>query len=229
MKERGILFSGPMVLVILDDRKGQTRRTRGLEGLNDSRLNVEGRPGFIQDAFDGYWQVGINGSPYNFRCPYGVPGDRLWVREGFRVLSFPETDSFQAEYVADGTIGGEPISFVEDGKRREQAGRFCDGKNHPSIHMPRWASRLLLEVKDIRVERLQEITEEDAKAEGCNRAADDPEDAAEESSYPEDGYFSPCSYISGFAALWDSLNKRRGFPRNSNPWVWVVVFRRIEP
>lgn len=220
MKERPILFSGEMVKAILDGRKTQTRRVvrpgspaahcylQPMWGASPPPDPVEfGEPGLWIFAGPDYPDAESD----ERRCPCGVVGDRLWVREKFSVLSFTETESYQAEYAADGTIGGEAINWTEEGKRQEQASRFCDGKNHPSIHMPRWASRLLLEVKDVRVERLQEITADGARAEG----------------WPGQGELEmiPKEW---FALLWDSLNAKRGFSWASDPWVWCISFKRIE-
>jgi hypothetical protein len=121
-----------------------------------------------------------------FACPYGVPGDRLWVREDVIThSSIPQV----VGYVADGCQATERWE-----KRRN------------SIRMPRWASRITLEITEVRVQRLQNISDEDAQAEG--------------------GWGGGCFHRS-FAGLWDSINAKRGFGWDVNPWVWVVGFKRV--
>lgn len=191
MRELPILFSGPMVKAILDGQKTMTRR-------------VVKAPVALLD------QVRIDPSDTSGRqllkpCPFGVPGDRLWVRE---------------TWTSHSTCGSNPIvHYAADGEMRTidvPAGTeltFKDG-NRPSIFMPRWASRLTLEVTAVRVERLHKISPEDAEQEGC---------AGRTEMYGAQG----CRDV--FRGLWDSLNAKRGFGWAENPWVWVVSFRRIKP
>ena len=182
MKERPILFSGPMVKAILDGRKTQTRRVvRPKEWANPA------------------------GRPLLNRCPYGAPGDKLWVRESWRPRQpgavYYRADSY--DYQHDELRAGGAVP-----------------QWRPSIHMPRWASRITLEVMAVRVERLQEISPDEATAEGaiewatrCGR-----NDAL-------DGRVKGIPYpINTFAELWDSINAKRT-QWLSNPWVWVIEFR----
>lgn len=200
MMERPILFSGPMVRAILDGSKTQTRRVvkgTALEWLDDFA------PSFVA-------------SPGNALSPYGFAGDHLWVRETW---STANGNGHRTVYRAD--LGTErwPRSVEVPGDD-ERIWR-------PSIHMPRRASRLTLRVTDVRVERLQEITAEDAVAEGvpevprcgceaCSRQSGFcPADASEQAME--------------FAALWDSINgAREGCSWAANPWVWCVSFERLE-
>lgn len=200
MKERPILFNGDMVRAILGGRKTQTRRA--VKTWKDGRL-----PNFVTGAREG-------------ACPYGQPGDRLWVRESWsgehwlsnvkpserlgvanqhRLASFPP----ETWYWADGS--------PDDGDWE---------KPRPSIHMPRWASRITLEITDVRVERLQDISEDDAKAEGVEPKLDGYK------CYDIDkmGFYS-CA-ISSFDSLWSSINGPDNW--DANPWVWVVEFKRLE-
>lgn len=181
MKERPILFSGPMVRAILEGRKTQTRRV--------VKLNASGR------AF----RAGRNwhlGDPECVKaCPYGQPGDRLWVRETWRLHDDEESGVVTLKYRAD------------DAHRFLPGGVFIDpgwayGGWKPSIHMPRWACRIVLEITGVRVERLQHMDGEDARAEGVSFHAD-------------------------FRELWDSLASP-GARWNDNPCVWVVEFKRAE-
>src|SRR5690554_4129466 len=151
-------------------------------------------------------------------CPYGQPGDRLWVRETFMGPLIDEGGDYPdgyhspafCEYRAD---GGPAPEWVD-----------IDGELHqgwkPSIHMPRWASRILLEVIAVRVERLQEISEADAKAEGTFG----PEPAVVGGEDCEIGF---PSHVQEFRHLWESINGAGSW--DANPWVWVVEFRRVAP
>lgn len=179
-RERPILFSGPMVRAILAGTKTQTRRV------------VKVEPGKLD--------VGENPA-----CPYGVPGgSRLWVRETW----YDDNATRDAEPIP--TSHDDFIHYRADGEAHDQFEEL-DGflRWRPSIFMPRWASRITLEVTEVRVERLQEITEADAWAEGIAAHVVRP--------------------IHDYAALWDSLNAKRGFGWDTNPWVWVVSFRRLTP
>ena len=188
MKERPILFSGGMVRAILDGSKTQTRRIAkefnempNLDGILRRFPNQEG-------------------------CPYGTPGDRLWVRETF------------AQGV-EGCPGG--ISYRADHFDPKGDGPAHPMKWRPSIFMPRIASRILLEITDVRVQRLQEISEEDARAEGVTDFAGRWWDG----SPVVCGKWNAPS--EAFAALWESINGTGSW--EANPWVWVITFRRLEP
>ncbi len=193
---RPILFSGPMVRAILDGRKNVTRRVVHARG--DVLHMIDGEP----------WRSNIYGMQ-RIKCPYGAPGDRLWVRETF-ALSIRDPDSVVERDVRDpshwdgpvyreGYDGGEWTHY-EDGARTTVSPPW-----RPSIHMPRWASRITLEIIGVRVERLHAITEQEAIREGV-----------EETGFPRDT----------FRALWDKINGKRA-PWDSNPWVWRVEFRRV--
>lgn len=166
MKERPIIFNGEMVRTIIDGRKTQTRRT-------------------------------INGGDYTpwQPCPFGQPGDHLWVRE-----TWAEHD--EVEVVYRNPPNWSPLDVPPVDKWR------------PSIHMPHWASRITLEITSVRLERVQDISEEDAKAEGV---------------------FEPCGWANptparpyrlAFSSLWESIYSKRA-PWSSNPWVWVIEFMKV--
>ncbi len=226
MKERPILFSGPMVRAILDGRKTQTRRVIKHQPPGDVSLisvsryhptivdrHGEEAPGTeIFGAFS-------DGGEWGCKSPYGEPSDQLWVRETWRgvvEINPPgkTTELGVARYVPD----QEYCRRVE-----YQATHERDGEPwRPSIHMPRWASRITLEVTSVRVERLQDISEADAIAEGIDKTA-----AGFWGTYGQrevDGTYSPRL---SYQCLWDSLNASRGYGWEANPWVWVVEFRRI--
>ena len=203
MKERPILFSAPMVRAILDGRKTQTRRVVKLppgEWKHDAilqELDIKSRP-------LGHPAFGFESKEGRFTarpCPYGQIGDRLWVRETF-ALHPTATENYK------------PITFY-----RARVDTILENNRwQPSIFMPRWASRITLEITEVRVERLQEITFEDAKAEGV------PKELCNIVTTPHMGYLDTRS---GYRALWDSINGKT-HPWASNPWVWVVGFKRIE-
>jgi hypothetical protein len=185
VKERPILFSGPMVRAILDGRKTQTRRiVRGTIGERDGVAVLEGQT--------------IEGNPAVLgQCQYGRPGDRLWVRETW------SQPGGRLHYRADEVDHGEVHVWV------------------PSIHMPRRYSRLSLEITEVRVQRLQEISEADARAEG----------APVGEKLPGTVNGEPAEVMAldprlAFLWLWDSINGKRA-PWSSNPWVWALTFKRV--
>lgn len=142
--------------------------------------------------------ISIAGKESTGLCHYGYTGERLWVRETWMIDPGAER---KLHYKAD-------IPFAEEGYNWR-----------PSIHMPRAASRLLLEITDVRVERLQDISRADAKAEGATKAY-----------LNKEGYYTEHeegTYKEGFAALWQSINGKESW--EANPWVWVIEFKRIEP
>ena len=155
----------------------------------------------------------VGGAFKRFRCPYGVPGDRLWVRETHHI-----------DYYPAGTLNahGNPgvIHYRADTDIISQS---WDGQWRPSIYMPRWASRITLEVVSVRVERVQDITPSDCIAEGVEVIANE---------WGTPWYKGPQgewkSSREAFSAFWNSINAKRGFPWSSNPWVWVVEFRQVE-
>lgn len=217
MKERPILFNGAMVRAIREGRKTVTRRALNAQAFKDIGYGVqlgechplpaEG-PAHPNDA-SGY---------YADLCPFGIPGDRLWVRETFMDLRGtgiehrPTPDSPVQRYVYGADV--VPGSFADD--TRKDYGL----KWRPSIHMPREACRLLLEITAVRVERLQDITAAQAEAEGV--------DAAMCRKYLETApsrHECKAAAVHGFAGLWADT----GGDWAGNPWVWVVEFKRVQP
>ncbi|HGP3972587.1 TPA: hypothetical protein ACLKZ9_004006 [Klebsiella pneumoniae] len=215
MKERGMIFNGEMVRALLSGRKTQTRRI-----IKDCTVGRDQISKFIQieKKFIGCYPEDV---PELIRecCPYGIPGDRIWVREAFRVHS-RATDVATLVYKAS-----ERNSWTEQTHRVPVA--VCNKpatpeKWTPSLHMPRWASRILLEITDVRVERLNAISEEDARAEGiidggCLNCGE-PEPCGCANPEPD--------ATDAFAYLWQSIYGQDNW--NANPWVWVIEFKRVE-
>jgi hypothetical protein len=229
VRERPILFSANMVRAILAGRKSQTRRVILPQPVGAPGKNFCHEPSdpFLSD--DGVWRFMCGEVSYDHndvRCPFGQPGDRLWVRETFGLGQSIHHSRGGTIYRAD---VGEP--GILHGHQMDAYGREFKGERRwrPSIHMPRWASRITLEIRDVRVERVQEIAEADAIAEGLKPLAGhrttvqdrdgSPLGAHENADYPARERFHD---------FWDSLNAKRGYGWDSNPWVWVVDFSRVE-
>lgn len=242
MKERPILFKDEMIRAILEGRKTQTRRV------------VKPQPETMRDPFpttpetmmaDGYScnrVFKITERPGIYRClgmrnfveafsPYGQPGDRLWVREAWAMIDkdYKPADLAKATslvYRADGLK-------VPNQRDREIRAIFADRcrfpmdeiKWRPSIHMPRVASRLTLEITGVRVERLQDISYQDAQAEGVQTETADPwfyHISTERNVYD----FAADEPQGSFRKLWESINGPGSWMEN--PWVWVIEFKRVQ-
>lgn len=148
------------------------------------------------------------------RCPYGVARDRLWVRE-----TWAGDDCCGFVYRADHPDADLRRGDLDSGEQSIRAW-------HPSIFMPRAASRITLEIVSVRAERLQDITDEDARAEGID--PDAPIQGNINGKHGEIHCFGPDRGRNAFALLWDAINSKRA-PWSSNPWVWVIAFKRVEP
>ncbi|WP_338743752.1 hypothetical protein V8953_09175 [Klebsiella michiganensis] len=224
MTERGMIFNGEMTRAILDGRKTQTRRIMKVQPEHSElglRRVVESKNGIDDGKY--FWSqsyaTGLKSRSKPFACPFGTVGDRIWVREAFRVHS-RATDVATLVYKAS-----ERNSWTEQTHRVPVA--VCNKpatpeKWTPSLHMPRWASRILLEITDVRVERLNAISEEDARAEGiidggCLNCGE-PEPCGCANPEPD--------AIDAFAYLWQSIYGQENW--NANPWVWVIEFKRVE-
>lgn len=216
MRERPILFNGAMVRAILAGHKVQTRRAvkwnKVAPGLNlrFTGLSAQRYPkGWVIESdsrTSSEWRC--QPTP----CPFGQPGDRLWVREAHAI--FPAHGQHRADGERWGPWGGMPTIVSDDGKQiayyREGFDRCDPSRWRPSIHMPRWACRLVLEITAVRVERLQQITADDCLAEGVStrfKVADAEED---------------------LRVQWRDLWTSTGGDWDSNPWVWVIEFKRVE-
>lgn len=247
-KELPILFSAPMVRAILEGRKTQTRRV--MKQQPEHRWNLlrvdESGASFCTGNHER--SQGCSGDVV-MACPYGKPGDRLWVRETWRVEAWSDIDNnlqigyaaggnwdrsdvIPAQYDPDGEMfcklaaqseedaikrGFDPADGDIDAQSWTWSEKEIPTRWRPSIHMPRWASRITLEVTGMRVQRLQDISEGDAFAEGMNSGS---------LEIWKSGDDTP---IGMFGQLWDSINDARGLGWDTNPWVWVVEFRRVTP
>jgi len=230
-KERPIIMSAESVRAILDGRKKQTRRVAKEIVKREREDGDLGRP--VRLDADGSWSFWRPGNTVGledfaqvaypegggFRCPYGVPGDRLWVKEVLVKEQWVD--------LPDRSIRVTPyICYEADGKTVCKDGSPAwpwERDKLPSIFCPRWASRLLLEITDVRVERVQEISFEDCQAEGCDSSW---RIAVPDCPHPFClGWHYGAKYH--FQHIWDSLNAKRGYAWETNPWVWVIAFKRI--
>lgn len=219
MTERPILFSAPMVRALLDGTKTQTRRVVKFAEVLD-----------FEKGADGSWHVRTAGGITRVRCPYGVPGDLLWVRENFSAeeldngndgLRYPADKAWMP---IDGTAEAAERwvhVFHYDQKRRPR------GSEIPSIHMPRWASRLTLQITDVRLERLNDCSEDDALAEGVCWSDQWQAFVVPGVEHPNKDFpvLSRATAREMYAALWDTINGSGEWL--ANPWVWAVSFEVV--
>lgn len=199
-KERSLIMTGESVRAVLAGRKTQTRRV-ARDQTAKSYQWVSQFP--VIPTRDGLYEGWAKDCGQSFllptSCPYGSVGERLWVRESF---SHSREWHMNPWYWAD----GDPT----DGDYE---------KPKPSIHMPRWASRLTLEITDVRVERVQDVSENDVLAEGVT-----VDKVAAVAGVP---WSEMPDLYTAFRVLWDALNAKRGYSWNDNPFVWVLSFRRV--
>ncbi|EMQ0913133.1 morphogenetic protein [Raoultella ornithinolytica] len=196
MKERGMIFNGEMVRAILDGRRTQTRRPIKWKQTRFTEI------GEREDGSKWPWSEDADHAcDFWHPCPFGAVGDRIWVRETWARYNIDQ-NSHDIAYRAT-----TPEDWPEEGRWR------------PSIHMPRWASRILLEITNVRVERLNSISQEDAQAEGMEltgwRPTYSDQDSGGEAWTPYDN----------FAQLWESIYGEESW--KANPWVWVIEFKRV--
>lgn len=256
MKPRPIIFSTPMVPLILADQKTQTRRIFKMpKGLQWYTKSMSGN-----DRFDGEHTgdvCDIDGSGWwsldELACPYGQVGDQLWGRESWRIAAWTENGELMVEY-RDGTfskwlkdptdVDGEKFNNIimqcsdeldrkgidtdKDGNYSREALQSLRWRS--AMFMPRWASRILIEITDVRIERVQNISEEDAIAEGSYLVrCQCPQMQSKPRSIIEATFRQTYCHIHGneYSHLWNLINGKK-HPWESNPWVWVLQFKRVE-
>ena len=194
-REKGILFSPPMIRAILDGKKTQTRRVIKEQPPAETETFA-----WVARGKHNRWVAQADDRAISrwFLCPYGAPGDRLWVRESCCQLWFNRHDGWQTFYKAD-----DNPDYVQEA---------AQGAWRSPIHMPRKYARILLEITSVRIERLQVISQSDAAAEGVDFIPLAP---------------AALYHRTAFAGLWDKINGKK-YPWSSNPFVWCISFRRIE-
>lgn len=267
MKERGMIFNAEMVRAILDGQKTQTRRIMKVQPSEDfTPMNMALEPDYkarwyipgIVDK-DGYLQpaskevFGVSNENEGYSCPFGSVGDRIWVRETWGVVSHeldedgriqpwkpdrPATAIHEMPF-GNGYYSGHAIYAADGDFTWGDDDGYEDGRScwKPSIHMPRAASRILLEITDVRVERLNAISEEDAQSEGVHTEVWDQTVVAMNYA-ARDEFFQFWSedmphyvemnqlYRSSFRSLWEYIYGAENWL--ANPWVWVIEFKRVE-
>lgn len=242
MKERPILFSGEMVRAILEGRKTQTRRIIKPQPPHSCQYKINGNLSHALCYGTGkYENICVPPTPtskdHRLPCRYGKPGDRLWVRETWiHGVEYDEND--MPIFTPEGNYQYKTWYRATDYELvwHDEDDGHCDPKWKPSIHMPRSASRILLEITAIRIERLQDISDDAAEAEGIEgwnvpTGGDDYQDywrnylmtqRQEKQGYP---HFEG-DMLASFKSLWESINGPESWAKN--PWVWVIEFKKVE-
>lgn len=243
MKERGMIFNGEMVRAILDGRKTQTRRIMKVQPeSSEFGLRYIAESSLAKEVGMYFWSLsdacGMKARSKPFACPFGTVGDKIWVRETWSGDFANYYPNDRVWYAADNNrrLDIEVVDGVR-GIYSPESDVHVPFRWRPSIHMPRWASRILLEITDVRVERLNTISEEDAQREGVHTEVWDQTVVAR--NYAAiDEFFQFWSddmphYVemnqlhqSSFRSLWASIYGSDSW--NANPWVWVIEFKRVE-
>lgn len=207
VSEKPIIFKGPMVRAILSGAKTQTRRVVKIKKQK-------------HDGNNGYMFTNQFGEVVRQQCSYGIIGDRLWVRETFYCddYRYPNGPNHELKHLME-------YRASHDCRDWEAGCPCCDenmrGNWKPSIHMPRWASRINLEITNVRVEQIQDINASGVQAEGICEWPFAFYDSG-------DGIKSKSKDLNQFRVLWNSINEKRGFGWDKNPWVWAIDFKHIK-
>lgn len=239
VKERPILFSGPTVRAILEGRKSQTRRLMKVQPIqcntptprfsDTARGDIFLCPDLLPTTDGPTKQVFVEcESPGTYRhmgesqlieshCPYSV-GQRLWVRETFRLRADQDGKPPSQDWWKSGAW------YEADGNCEPSGCGGGAGKKRPAIFMPRWASRITLEITEVRVQRIKEITAVDIEAEGVDLPLRPGVDIDIDGNLWPNGVKT---FREAFYCLWDSINAQRGYAWEKNPWVWAITFRRV--
>jgi hypothetical protein len=217
VKERPILFSAPMVRALLDGRKTQTRRMVKPQPLSQGYTPLISYNHGVAEISFGPHDEGPRGLRW-WRSPYGQPGDALYVKETW------QADVEDAPLKPSEIKPGRPIFYAAGGDKNRGALAVQSGGWRPSLFMPRWASRITLEITGVRVERLNDCSKTDAEAEGLVRLPATGRYAISKGDqYFGAAWFDPRA---AYQALWEQINGPGSW--EVNPWVWVVEFRRVE-
>lgn len=206
MKERGMIFNGEMVRAILDGRKTQTRRPIKWKQTRFTEI------GEREDGSKWPWSEDAeHACDFWHPCPFGAVGDRIWVRETWAEAgaSAPDLKLYRANYP-------EHVPSIYENVPPAEEIRWT-----PSIHMPRWASRILLEITDVRVERLNSIHDVDAMREGIQNLT-----TCSHADFGIPGVVNAQHPVRAFQLLWESIYGADSW--RANPWVWVIEFKRVE-
>ncbi len=221
VKERPILMNAAMVRATLDGNKTQTRRICKRQPYpngyhwdgNDILCHNDYLPpsAMLMDFGGRRFGSISNLEGWESECPHGQPGDHLWVRESFSDVYGAEGDDERRKQEVMYRANGETDPYV------------IGGRWTPSIHMPRWASRITLEIVSVRIDRLNDISEADARAEGCSARGWMPSYSNPDNA----GCDESVSAADAFSELWESINGPESWA--ANPWVWVIEFKRVAP
>jgi hypothetical protein len=238
MRERGIIFNAEMVRAVLSGSKTQTRRIITPQPFDrswsrhDHQIEIASGRAELGDEIDGLLAyTKSSGGTWHAKCPFGQPGDRLWVRETFMDLTGTGIESTTGQFEGYAYRTDTPAGSYGDMVRKDYGLKWT-----PSIHMPRKASRITLEITGVRVERLNSINENDAMAEGLAEISKDGR--TYKYGIPDrDGYpgTDDCGWpwhewerypISAYCKLWSSIYGEESW--QANPWVWAIEFKRVE-
>lgn len=238
MKERPILFSSKMVLALLAGTKTQTRRILKWEPSPIGDYKLVRLPGtrqaiYLDDALGLAWRPagGDDLEPWPAErigevCPYGAPGDRLWVREGVRLVGRAGDDT-GSPYGPDDNLEHDLAAYIADSSTTPLDTWPWKRETLPGIHMPRGLCRIHLEIVSARAERLADISEADAMAEGVRPFFEVYDRIGPDQRICTGELARDAPYRASYACLWDEINGDRAL-WSSNPWVWAVEFRRVE-
>ncbi len=240
MKERGMIFNGEMVRALLDGRKTQTRRiVKGTDGAVKfcKEWNINGEEVFVVLGEKDH--TGMNPVLGAISCPLGAVGDRIYVRETWAILGNEDgccidweeklckADERSAARIyrasceqKPGNYGLWSIPDDADWKPHTKDHQY-EGAWRPSIHMPRWASRILLEITDVRVERLNSIHDVDAMREGIQNLT-----TCSHADFGIPGVVNAQHPVRAFQLIWESIYGAESW--RANPWVWVIEFKHVE-